>query len=96
MENLIIHILPLALGSAVSPTLFTASLVILSNKIFPKLRAFAFVLGITVVTFTIGIAGYLLTTVVVTKANHKPSIIYAFIDLVLGLILIFLSVKKAT
>jgi len=54
MSGLYASVLPLALGAAVSPTLLTVELLLLSGKTQPKARAWLFAVGAT--TFLLGFA----------------------------------------
>lgn len=49
MPPLLLQVLPLALGAAVSPTAFVVELLILSGRRSPRPRAWAYVLGFTAV-----------------------------------------------
>lgn len=94
MGKLFITILPLGLGSAVSPTLFAVVLVILSSRSFPKIRGLAYAAGITITTLVIGIAGYFLTGLMVSPASNGSSSASAYIDLTLGILLLLLAGKN--
>ena len=55
MTGLYASVLPFALGAAVSPTLLTIELLILSGRNQPKARAWCFVIGATVVLVAFGV-----------------------------------------
>jgi len=55
MSSLYASVLPFALGAAISPTLLTIELLILSGKAHPKSRAWFFVIGATTVLLIFGL-----------------------------------------
>jgi hypothetical protein len=65
VSSLYAQVLPFALGAAVSPTLLTLEFLILAGKVQPKVRAWFFVVGATVVL----IAFALLCVSVLSKAG---------------------------
>ncbi len=54
MSGLVLSVLPFALGAAVSPTLLTLELLILSGKTRPKARAWMFVVGASATLIAFG------------------------------------------
>lgn len=51
MPSLVLSIIPFGLGAAVNPTALTVELLVLTGKSRPKARAWAYLLGFTVVLF---------------------------------------------
>ncbi len=89
MDQLFLKVLPLALASAVSPGSLAIALVILGRPGHPRLSAFAYLLGATVVTIVFTILGLLLASGSVSAAGPHT---HAQIDAVLGSLLLVLGV----
>lgn len=75
MTSLLAHVLPFALGAAVSPTLLTLELLILTGRHNPKVRAWAFVAGAAATLFIFGVlAAFALRNVNLTGAPSVASV----------------------
>lgn len=90
MNSLLIAVVPLSLGAMVSPTLLGAVVLVMSSKISPRARAWVFTAGSFVVLAAITAAAPFLGK---WLAAVNPTAI-ARIDVVLGLILLALAVRK--
>lgn len=91
MESLTPQIIALGLGMILSPGLFAGTVFLLSSKIKPLLKSFAFLLGNV---FTLGVLlfiGYSVGTFVNGGGNGSPTISY--FDLGFGVLLLFFAYK---
>jgi threonine/homoserine/homoserine lactone efflux protein len=93
MGGLISQVLPLALGSAVSPTLLAVTLLVLSSREKPRARGVFFVLGLLAILAIIGAivlsAG---SKSVQSDATHSD-LRSAIVDLVLAGVLLLLGLR---
>lgn len=94
LQNLILSIFPLSLGAAVSPTVLAVAMVILSSSNYPKKRIIAFLIGAAFVTITIGILEIMATGELIPSGDSEHLPISSYIDLGLGMLLLFLGLKK--
>src|SRR4030066_2590092 len=94
MASLFANITPLALGSAVSPTLFTVILATLSSKKYPKSRAAAYCLGIVIVAVVLGVAAYFLAGFIVDPVTKEPTSLSATVDITAGIVLVLIILKR--
>ncbi|MEV5436206.1 GAP family protein [Streptomyces sp. NPDC052682] len=92
MTTLLAKVLPLALGAAVSPTLFVAAVVLLSDPVRARRRAGAFAVGAAVPLAVIGAAGLVLFRGTRGQGHVRISPV---VDLVFGLLLLLLAVRAA-
>lgn len=90
MNELFAKTIPLALGAMVSPTLLTAVILVLSGKISPRPRAWAFVVGGTaaLIAFTVAVPW-----VAGLMKSVSPGAIRSA-DIVFGLLLLALAVRS--
>lgn len=86
-------VLPLALGAAISPTVLTAGILVLSGKAHPLARFVFYTLGTATMVAAIGIVGLLTLDATVSSAQHGPSRASAIIDLSIGALLLALAVR---
>ncbi len=73
MLGLLISVLPLAIGSCLSPGIFALMIAVLSNEKYTKERAFALLFGGIVVAVFLGILGYLIGTGQIIPNEGDPS-----------------------
>ncbi len=90
MNELLAKTVPLALGAMVSPTLLTAAILVLSGKISPRGRSWAFVAGgaVALAAFTVlvpWLAGLL--------KSVGPDVIRSA-DVVFGVLLLAVALRK--
>lgn len=90
MNDLFARTFPLALGALVSPTVLTAVILVLTGKVSPRARAWAFVVGgcAALVAFTLAVP-------VVAKMmdSVNPDVVRSA-DIVFGLILLAVAVRR--
>lgn len=94
MDVLLAKIIPLALGSALSPVILAAVIFILGSPVRPRLRIAVFGCGAFAVLLAIGIGGLVALTHTVSRAAHKNDV-EATVDLILGLLLLALALRTA-
>jgi len=93
MGHLIVTILPLALGAAVSPTLLTLTVLILTAKQRAGARALVFALGAGLVLLGLGLVEmYVLRGVAASRGPTSP--IFFWIDLGFGVLLVALALRS--
>lgn len=93
MSDLLRTVLPLALGAAVSPTVLTVSVLLLSSKERPVARGTLYVLGFLTV-----LAGYtVLGLTVFDNVAHEPSsserAVSDAVDVVIGAVLLLMAIR---
>lgn len=93
MLELLIKVIPLGIGSTISPVVFGIALTLLAGKNYPKSRAFAYLLGAVITVAILAIVGMLIGTGAVAGAALMPS---ASIDILIGLLLVFFGIKALT
>ena len=90
--SLFLKELPLALGAAVSPTVLTVGLLILSGKKRPLARAVAYAFGAAVPLLVVGVLGVLfLHSAVETNTGIRAS---PWVDVAFGVVLIGLGLRR--
>ncbi len=94
MENTLSYIIPIAFGAAISPTLLSVILVLLSNPKTPKAGVFAFLLGSGSVIAIIGVLGIFLSSKAVPQPGGSGSDVSSIIDLFFGVLLLLLGIRK--
>lgn len=92
MTTLLAEVLPLALGAALSPALFVAAVVLLSDPVRPRRRAGSFTAGAAVPLAVIGAAGLVLFHRARGQGHFRVSPV---VDLVFGALLLLLAVRTA-
>ena len=92
--SLLVNILPLAFGAAVSPTVLIGIILILSVADRPKLDGTAFYVGAIILLLIVVAAGILLGKGVAVASNKPPSVASAYFDLTLGVLLILLGIWR--
>jgi hypothetical protein len=92
VTTLLAKVLPLALGAAVSPTVFVAAVVLLSDPDRPRRRAGAFTAGAAVPLAAIGAAGLVLFRNARGEDHLRVSPV---VDIVFGVLLLLLAVRTA-
>jgi hypothetical protein len=90
MNELFAKTIPLALGAMVSPTLLTAVILVLSGKVSPRARSWAFVAGgsVALVGFTIAVPW------VAQLMKSVNPLAIEWVDIVFGVILLALAARK--
>jgi len=90
MAQLMSTVIPLSLGAAISPTLLTALVLVLSGRVAPRMRAWATVGGAALTLFALTLAAP-----VVAQALHsvKPVIIDR-VDVLGGVLLLALAARN--
>ncbi len=91
--NLIIQIIPYALGAAVSPVVLTGVILIFSLTKKPKLPLFAFYLGSVTLLLLVVVFGILIGLGVVSTGSNTHATKMS-IDLVIGAIIIILGFRS--
>lgn len=93
MSDTLAHVLPLALGAAVSPTILTIGILILAGQ-HGRLRMAIFTacnIGLMVVLAIVGLKVF--SHAVTTNSSESMQSISATVDIVLGVVLLLLGVK---
>lgn len=94
LSLLLINVLPLAVGAAVSPTVLIGIILILSIAERPKLSGIAFYIGSIIILLIVVAAGILLGKGVAVAASKPPSAASAYFDLALGIALILFGMRR--
>lgn len=94
MESLLSYIIPIAFGAAISPTLLTVILVMLSNPKTPKPGIFGFLTGSLAVIIIVGVVGIAIAGGATSKIDDSTSSISSYIDLFFGFVLLILGIKR--
>ena len=94
MFELLFTVIPLDLASTLSPEVTVLILIALGSKKHPKIRAEALLIGTAVVGAILGLLGFALG--MSTPDKIGPSLVSSLIDLVIGLVFIFLAIKTLT
>lgn len=92
MSNLLVHVLPLALGAMVSPVVLTVAILILGGRAHPVGRAWAFAAGNIAVLIGVGIV-YFGGTKVTPDASSSTTV-SMIVDIVLGILLVLLGIRS--
>lgn len=91
MSSLLAIVVPLALGAAISPTLFALEVLVLSGRHHPVARAWAVTGGATIVLIAFSALGLTLLKNLHSGHNHSPA--DASIDLAAGVLLTLLAAR---
>ena len=92
-SSLLIQIIPLALGAAVSPTALMGIILLLSISKKPKLQGFGYYVGAIVLIIIVVLLGVLLG-VGITSTSAKPNPFLAGIDVLFGIILLVFGIRR--
>lgn len=90
MGKLLASMIPLAMAAAISPTMLTAVVLVLSSKDRPRRRALFFLAGAVITLIAIGAAAVSLSAAQPTS-SHGKSPISAGIDIILGILLLYIG-----
>jgi threonine/homoserine/homoserine lactone efflux protein len=92
--DLLARVLPLALGAALSPTMLTVSVLILSSRTRPRTRAVLYTLGVLTIIVALTVLGL---TVLDRFADQHPTAteraVSDGVDLALGIVLLALALR---
>lgn len=91
--SLLSQILPLALGAAVSPTALMGIILLLSISKKPKLQGFGYYIGAILLIIIVVFLGITLGAGI-TSATSQPNPILAGIDIVIGILLLILGIRR--
>lgn len=91
--NLLTVILPIALIAAISPTTFTVMIVLLSLSKKPKTSGFGFLVGSLIIILLAALLGIFVAESASLIDYHDISILPAWMNVILGLILFSYGVK---
>jgi FtsH-binding integral membrane protein len=91
--TLLIQILPLAFGAAVSPTALMGIIILLSVSKKPKLQSFGYYIGSLILIIIVILIGILLGTGI-SMGYNKPHLLLNWIDVVLGILLLLLGTRR--
>lgn len=92
LSALLLNVLPLALGAAVSPVVLIGTILILTISDSPKLSGIAFYIGAIILLLIVIAAGILVGGGI--TADRQPSVASAYLDLALGILLILLGIRR--
>lgn len=92
LSALLLNVLPLALGAAVSPVVLIGIILILTISDRPKLSGIAFYIGAVILLLIVIAAGILVGGGI--TADRHPSVASAYLDLVFGILLILLGIRR--
>ncbi|MGZ7066889.1 MAG: GAP family protein [Methanobacterium sp.] len=93
-SNLLITILPIAFGAAVSPTVLIGIILVLSISKNPKLNGIAFYVGSIVLLLIVVALGVFVSKGAVIATGGQPSITSAYFDTILGILLILFGIRR--
>jgi hypothetical protein len=91
VDSLLAIVVPLALGAAISPTLFALEVLVLSGRHHPVARAWALAGGAAAVLIAFSAVGLTLLQNLHSRHHHSPA--DASIDLVAGVLLALLAAR---
>jgi len=91
--TLLTQILPLALGAAVSPTALMGIILLLSLSKNPKISGFGYYFGSIILILIVIALGAIIGAGITSRSSH-PQPLLALFDLVLGIILVILGVRR--
>jgi hypothetical protein len=91
--ELLIKVIPLGIGSTISPVVFGIALTLLAGKHYPKQRTFAYLLGAVITVVILAVVGMLIGSGSVAGAALAPS---ASIDVLIGFLLIIFGIRALT
>lgn len=92
ISNEFLAILPFALASAVSPLLFTFSLLVASQKEKSLLKSLLFILGAGIAISLVGFIIFFLLAKLSPSTTFKPR--DAYIDLIIGVVLVLFAARQ--
>ncbi len=90
MFELLIKVIPLGIGSMISPLVFGIALTLLGGKHYPKQRTLAYLLGAVLTVVILAFVGMLIGSGAVAGSGLMPS---ASVDILIGFLLIIFGVK---
>ena len=90
MFDLLVKVIPLAIGSTLSPVVFGIALTLLGGKHYPKQRTLAYLLGAVLTVVILAFVGMLIGTGAVAGSQLAPS---PSIDILIGFLLIIFGLK---
>lgn len=93
LVTLLSDIVPIALVAAISPTTFTVVILLLSLSRKPKTSGLGFLAGSLIVMFVAVLFGFLAAEGVYFATGGNPSPLHGWIDLILGIIILFFAIK---
>ncbi len=93
-STLLTTVLPLAFGAAVSPTVLLGIILVLSITKRPKLNGIAFYIGSITLLLIVVALGITLGKGAEVATGKPPSLISAYFDIILAVLLIILGVRK--
>jgi len=91
--TLLIQIMPLALGAAISPTALMGIILLLSISKRPKLQGFGYYFGAIILILMVIVLGTILSAGV-NSTSPKSTPMLAGIDIVFGILLLVLGIKR--
>jgi threonine/homoserine/homoserine lactone efflux protein len=91
MFAILAKIIPLDFAATLSPGIFALAIVLLGNQFHPKSRTWALFFGTLMVGLGVGLLGFILGHA--ATSNIKQNLTFALIDIVLGLVFIFLGLR---
>lgn len=91
MQEVILQILPLQLASTLSPGIIAITIFLLGNKINPKKKTLALLIGSFIVGAGVCLIGFFLGQS--NTLGAKPKIFYGIEDLILGILFIWFGIK---
>jgi threonine/homoserine/homoserine lactone efflux protein len=91
VTDLLLEVLPLALGAAVSPTVLIVAVLLLASPSSPRLRATLFLLGAALVLVVLGLVGLTLFSTVTPGGDHRTA--WAWIDTIAGVVLVLVALR---
>lgn len=95
MRSLLTVSLPLAIGAALSPTLFVTTMGILKSRDQPRRRAIAFLLGALLPIGLLIVVAFTAVGPVLRHAEHDLQSVLGYIDLALGVLLLVVAARWA-
>ena len=96
LSILLVSVLPLAVGAAVSPTVLLGIIFILTISDRPKLSGIAFYVGALILLLIVVVAGIILGKGAEVVSSGHPSATSAYIDLTIGIVLILFGIRRIT
>jgi len=91
---LLIDILPIAFGAAVSPTVLIGIILVLSVSKRPKFSGLAFYIGAIILLLIVVAAGALVSKGATLATKTHPSTASAYFDIILGILLILFGIRR--
>ncbi len=91
--SLLMQIIPLAFGAAVSPTALMGMILLLSISKKPKLSGIGYYIGSIIIILIVVTVGIILGAGLSSSSAH-PNPILAVVDLILGILLLILGIRR--